>query len=225
MNMIDDLVVFLFEIAERESRKMETSAPTSREGYELEDTISLAVAEFREKKGYTDIAPYPPRYELDFPTLSGQKHQFDMVVRRGDDLIIVLECKRRKGISTKDQLVCFGGKLVDYGLGFRVHNQTVLIRGIFLSTASIPDSSAIYALGSAILPIAPNMPPVQYLLTKIDRSSSLWEPLTELKRLMSIPWPQIIDYAPRRDAREILFSYKQYYALWTKEVEHKDGKS
>jgi len=217
--LIEALIAYLYEIIERESKKLGSQAPTVKAGFKLEDSIALDIAEFCTRNRLDNVTPYPPRYKLDQLTLTGQKHQFDFIIQC-ENTFFVGECKRRKGVSTKDQLLSFGAKLLDYGLGARVHKQNSFYRGIFLSTAKIPDGSATYALGCGIIPITPSFPPIEYLLAKIGKGRPLWRHLNELKKELCIPWPSILDIAnKRRYAYSMLESYKQYYTLWREEAQ------
>jgi len=210
--MTDELVTFLYEAIRKESEKVRVQASTTQEGFALEDSLAVEIAEFCHDRKKGSITPLPPRYELDAPTFSGQKHQFDLTVQDGDNYI-VMECKRRKGIPTRDQILTFTAKVVDYGLGFHVHRYESSIRGLFLSTADIPDGSVAYALGMGIEPVSPNFPPIEYMITTSANEMTLRQRLLEAKGEIVVSWPAIIQ-KERRDTQSILQSYKNHYTLW-----------
>jgi hypothetical protein len=211
--MTDELVTFLYQRISKESEKVRTQTSTTQEGFALEDSLALEIAQFchDRKKGF--ITPYPARCELDAPTFSGQKHQFDLMVRIGTDNHIVAECKRRKGISTRDQILTFGAKVVDYGLGFYVHRCKSSIRGLFLSTADIPDGSIAYALGIGVEPVTPSCPPIEYMVTTSRNDPTVRQRLLEVKDEIVVSWPAIVG-KERHDSRRILQFYKDHYSLW-----------
>ena len=214
--MINELIAFLYERIKNESEKVRTRKPTTREGFELEKTLELAMAQFCHERKATTITIYPARYELDAPTFSGQRHQFDLMVQDGNHYIVA-ECKRRKGTSTRDQILTFCAKLIDYGLGFHVYKYESSIRGVFLSTAAVPDGSVVYALGMGVEPIAVNFPPIEYLLTVIKEGTPLRQKLLDIRKEIAVMWPGIMN-APRRDGHTILESYRNHYALWKEAV-------
>ena len=213
--MTDELIAFLYGKIAKETERVRARRPTTREGFALEKTLELDIAQFCHEKARS-IKPYPARCELDAPTFSGQKHQFDLMFQDADRYVVG-ECKRRKGTSTRDQILTFGAKLIDYGLGFYIHGHESSIRGLFLSTAQIPDGSVIYALGTGIEPVSPNFPPIEYLLTTSKEGTPLRQELIELKKEIAVMWPAIIK-AQRRDVQSILESYRHYQVLWQEEM-------
>jgi hypothetical protein len=218
--LIDELIAFLYESIRKESEKVRSHASTTQQGFALEDSLSLDIAQFCHEKNAASLTCYPPRYELDAPTFSGQVHQFDLMVKDAD-CYVVAECKRRKGIATRDQILTFGAKLIDYGFGFHVHEYDSSIRGLFLSTTDIPDGSVVYALGTGIEPVTPSLPPIEYLLTTAKRDMSLMQKLLELKNELVVTWPSIIK-TQRPHVRGILESYKNHYALWKEAIDSHD---
>ena len=212
-------MAYVYEIIEKESQTLRKTLSASKAGFKLEDSISLKMAEFCNKNRMDYVNVYPPRYELDLPTFSGEKHQFDVVIQH-ENTYFLGESKRRKGkTTTKDQLRCFSAKLMDYGLGADKFRQSTYFRGLFLSTADIPRATAVYAIGCGITLVSPYFPPVEYLLSKLSENSPLRKNLNELKKEISVPWPSILACSnKRRDAHDILESYKQYLALWKEEV-------
>ena len=216
---IENLLAYLFEIVETESKTLRKTISSSKAGFKLEDSICLKIAEFCIKYRMDYVNVYPPRYDLDLPTFSGERHQLDLVIQHNNTYFLG-ESKRREGKgATKDQLRCFSAKLIDYGLGAYKSHLNTFFRGLFLSTDNIPDPTAVYAIGCGITVISPYFPPVEYLLSELDEASMLRKNLNELKKEISVPWPSILECSIlRREAHEILESYKQYLALWKEEV-------
>ena len=88
--IIDKLIVVLFNLL-GEERKVSTRKPSSRESFSFEDRVS--------QKAYEHIRKYsvnvlPPRSTLNYPTVSGLKHQFDGIVMDGNTFYVI-ECKKR----------------------------------------------------------------------------------------------------------------------------------
>jgi hypothetical protein len=210
-HLIDELISFLYDIIKKESEKVHVGKSTSREGFALEKTLELEIAEFCARKKATAITPYPARYELDAPTFSGQKHQFDLTVQY-DHKYIVGECKRRQA-STRDQILTFAAKLIDYGLGFNSRKYQSSIRGLFLSTAMMPEGSVMYALAMGVEPVSLNFAPIEYLVTTSRHDLSLRQKLLSLKMEITTTWPEIL-HLQTRDVRIILESYRNHCALW-----------
>src|SRR5258708_5644155 len=106
------------------------SSGLSLAGHRFEDDAAKAAYEALNRVGVT---PYPPRYQLSLPTLSGLKQQFDVVLPDGPRHYIV-ELKRRSH-SEIEQLYAFVGKLLDYALAARLYSTGHLFTGIFVCTA------------------------------------------------------------------------------------------
>ena len=138
---------------------------------------------------------FQPRYTLRESTFSGVAHQFDIVVRDGE--LTVVECKFREKVGI-DQLFAFVGKLIDY----RRRPQ-----GIFLTTALVVgDEILCYAIAHRITLISTPLPPMEYLLERVQPGSGLAQRLT---LLLAKQW--------EREPGKILAEWKNVYTTFCME--------
>jgi hypothetical protein len=182
--IIDRLIVTLFTLIGDECKA--SAKPSSKEGFSFEDRVS--------KKAYTYIRKYPvtvfpPRSTLNYPTVSGLKHQFDGIVM-DENTFYVIECKKR-GTAVIDQMFSFNAKILDYALkdAFASNFQ---IKGIFLCTAEVNENIRKYALAYGILPIDSKLPPIQVMIDQIHENDKLRSELIELKKLFMVPLPSAL---------------------------------
>ena len=127
----------------------------------------------------SNLGPFPPRYTLRLPTVSGLCHQIDVVVREGSAGYHLIECKLEQSTDVAE-IYALNGKLLDYAFGARVRNQRTQIRGYFLTTSSrVSDGFCKYALAWGISLIAPGCPPPpEYMLAKTKPNTTLHRQLT-----------------------------------------------
>lgn len=182
--IIDKLIVTLFTLLGDE-RKASTK-PSSKEGFSFEDRVS--------KKAYAHIRKYPvtvspPRSTLNYPTVSGLKHQFDEIVMDGNTFYVI-ECKKR-GTAVIDQVFSFNSKILDYALKDAFASD-FRIKGIFLCTAEVNENIRKYALAYGILPIDSTLPPIQVMIDQTHEDDKLRRELIELKKLLMLPLPNAL---------------------------------
>jgi hypothetical protein len=182
--IIDKLIVTLFTLIGDECKA--SAKPSSKEGFSFEDRVS--------KKAYAYIRKYPvtvfpPRSTLNYPTVSGLKHQFDGIVM-DENTFYVIECKKR-GTAVIDQIFSFNSKILDYALkdAFASNFQ---IKGIFLCTAEVNENIRKYALAYGILPIDSKLPPIQVMIDQIHENDKLRSELIELQKLFMVPLPSAL---------------------------------
>lgn len=128
-------------------------SPT-RAGHVFEDRVSQATFSELSAQG---VSVYPPRYMLQaLPTISGLRHQFDVVASTGS-IHYLVECKRRQN-TTLDQLFGFVGKVLDYVLAGLP--RKLEYKAYFASAgAQIHDNHRRYALSFGIIPLSEDLPP------------------------------------------------------------------
>jgi hypothetical protein len=181
---IDKLIVSLFTLICDECKTPIKSS--SKEGFSFEDRVS--------QKAYAHMRKYPvmvlpPRSTLNYPTISGLKHQFDGIVV-DENIFYVIECKKR-GTAVIDQVFSFNSKILDYALKDEFSNN-FQIKGIFLCTAEITDNIRKYAFAYGILPIDSTLPPLQAIIDQIPEKDILRDELVELKRRLMVPLPDAL---------------------------------
>jgi hypothetical protein len=202
--IIDKLIVTLFTLIGDECKA--SIKPSSKEGFSFEDRVS--------KKAYTHIRKYPvtvfpPRSTLNYPTVSGLKHQFDGIVV-DENTFYVIECKKR-GTAVIDQLFSFNSKILDYALkdAFASDFQ---IKGIFLCTAEVNENIRKYALAYGIFPIDSTFPPIQVMIDQIPENDKLRSELIELKKLLMSPLPDALKL--RYNGHELFHRFMICHQKW-----------
>jgi len=131
------------------------------------------------------------RKELELPTFSGLKHQFDVSLP-DNDLYWVIECKRKKSArAEKAQIYAFVAKLLDHTFGLKSNNLHYKIKGVFVSSAKLTDPGRLFALSFGVIPIDPTLPPIEYLLTKA-KTKALRVELEILKEKFSHTLPNLL---------------------------------
>jgi hypothetical protein len=201
---IDAAIVFLFNLI-REEGKRGLKESRVRAGFTLEDVVSQKAYECI--RGYPGIAVLPPRSTLNYPTVSGLTHQFDVAIRE-NNTFYVIECKRR-GIASIDQIFSFNAKILDYAFKDSF-NKCFSIKGVFLSTAELTDNARKYALAYGIIPIDPSLPPIQFMLNRVKEKDTLYQELVEFKSVLMLPQPS----KSRSDTHEFLNNYTIYHEKW-----------
>lgn len=156
---------------------------SSREGFSFEDRVSQRVYDYIRKY---PVSVFPPRSTLNYPTVSGLRHQFDGIVKEGNTFFVI-ECKRR-GVALIDQVFSFNSKILDYALkdSFSTNFQ---IKGIFLCTAEITENIRKYALAYGIIPIDLTVPPIEFMLDKTREGDEIRKELIIMKKLLALPQP------------------------------------
>jgi hypothetical protein len=203
-SMIDRTIVLLFNLITKEG-KPGLGEPRVRAGFALEEMVSQKAYECI--RGYPGIAVLPPRSTLNYPTVSGLAHQFDVVMRESNTFYVI-ECKRR-GIASIDQIFSFNAKILDYAFKDSF-NKNFSIKGVFLSTAKLTDNARKYALAHGIIPIDPSLPPIQFMIDRVKEEDTLYQELVGFKRVLMLPQP----FMSRSDTHEFLNNYTIYYEKW-----------
>lgn len=203
--MIDRVIITLYDVLSEES-KVKTRKSAVKAGFSFEDRVSEKAYECI--RGYP-ISVFPPRSTLNYPTLSGLKHQFDGIVSESNTFYVI-ECKKR-GITVIDQVFSFNSKILDYALE-EEFTKDFQIKGIFLCTARINDNIRKYALAHRILPLDSRLPPIQVMINKTERNDRLRQELEELKQLVMLP--QLIALKSRVNIHELFQRYMINYQKW-----------
>lgn len=203
--MIDKLIVALYDLLVEEKKTL-TRKPSSKEGFSFEDRVSRKVYERIRKY---PVSVFPPRSTLNYPTVSGLRHQFDGIVSEGNTFFVI-ECKRR-GVALIDQVFSFNSKILDYALEDSFSSD-FQIKGIFLCTAKITENIRKYALAYGILPVDPMLPPIEFMLNRTKEGDEIRQELIKMKKLLSLPQPIVLE--SRRNGHELFQRFMICYQKW-----------
>jgi len=130
------------------------------------------------------------RKELELPSFTGQKHQFDITIPDGN-LYWTIECKREQQVE-KAQAYAFVAKILDHALGVKLFHSNCELRGIFVSQTRLKETIRKYLLCFGVLPMDPNLPPIEYLLERTG-TKSLRDELKMLKSQLSLSLPSLLE--------------------------------
>jgi len=202
--IIDKLIVALYDLLVEEAKSAKEAS--SKEGYYFEERVSHRAYECIRKY---PVSVLPPRSTLNYPTVSGLRHQFDGIIIDGNTFFVI-ECKRR-GLALIDQAFSFNSKILDYALNASF-SRGFQIKGIFLCTARITENIRKYALAYGILPIDSILPPVELMIDKTHRADAMRGELIEMKKLLSLPQPAAL--RSHRDGHELLQRFMICYQKW-----------
>jgi hypothetical protein len=159
--------IVLFQALE-DIKALELPPGISSSGKKFEDFMVQQLHETLRQQGMVRV--FPPRYTLHEPTYSGLAHQFDIVIR--ETTLTVIECKFRKRTNIAE-LFAFVGKLRDY---------RELPRAIFVTTAgNVHDEVFRYAIAHHIPVVCSCLPPVEYMIHRVKKSTDLARRLTRLQ--------------------------------------------
>lgn len=189
-----------------EETKAFAKEATSKEGFSFENRVSHRAYECIRKY---PVSVLPPRSTLNYPTVSGLRHQFDGIVMDGNTFFVI-ECKRR-GVALIDQVFSFNSKILDYALKDSFSSD-FRIKGIFLCTAKITQNIRKYALAYGILPMDAALPPIEVMLSKTKASDRIREELIEMKRVLALPQPTALN--SRWNCHELFQRYMICYQKW-----------
>lgn len=187
----------------------------TRAGHLFEDVTAQKIYSHARSLG---LRPNPPRHTLNYPTFSGDSYQFDASFSLGDD-IYVIECKRTK-MPAKVHIHYFNSQIFDYLLGAKIRKQNLLMKGIFLSTVKVRESSMIYAIANGITVIDPVSPPMEYMVSTLKEGSVLSKAMKEL--LDKLPDSSSIldfDRVRRWSASDLFKEYRFLCKRWRDELE------
>jgi len=211
--MIDRIIIALYDLVVRASQR-EPKESATVEGFRFEEETAKTIYELiRGLNLGVDVLPY--RSYLSYPTFSGLKHQFDDMFRDRRNIYLV-ECKKRE-FTPIDQILSFNSKIVDYALGTKLFNVNLEMKGIFFSTSRLTDNALQYSFGFGLIPIEPSTPPIEYMISKIERTSPLKKRLEELNKEISATHPATLFSEKPRNAKEMLKRYRYYLQLWSRE--------
>lgn len=202
----------LFKLACEQARlpRMGRSAQASIQGHRFEDTAAKAAYEALVHVGVT---PRQPRHTLALPTVSGLRHQFDIVVPDGSRWFTI-ELKHRSSAQI-EQLYAFVAKLLDYALAARLHGTGHEFTGVFVSTAPrLNDHFRQFALAYGVVAIAPDLPPCQ-VLEECPQDESVRRDAVDLARRIEAPLPTVaIQPARRAEAALLVQEWQALAQRW-----------
>lgn len=207
------LASILWELLEE--RRVQSLSKDGSAGHEFEDLTVEKVYTACHRLG--TLRPFPPRYTLELPTVSGLYHQIDVVVREGSSGYHLVECKFKQSANIAE-LYAFNGKILDYAFGAQARDRKTWFRGYFLTTSlSVSKSFYKYALAWGITFIAPGCPPPpEHMLSKTKPNTALHRRLTRLvERAADI---SLAEFATRpREADKLVAEWCACYQHWGRE--------
>ena len=139
-------------------------------GPKFENEVSESIYDIAQQHGFN---PNAPRYTLELPTRSENKHQFDASFTN-NNIYYLVECKNTK-IAAKDYVYYFNSKILDYVYT----NPEYVFKGLFLCTVPIPHSAWRYSIAYGLRLLDPESPPPEYMIETCKNNPSLE---TALKR-------------------------------------------
>jgi hypothetical protein len=157
---IGEILKSLYILSIKKRHTKEGSRPI--DGHKFEDETSQQIYNLAQKQG---LEPNPPRMTLQYPTVSGNQHQFDASFRIGN-CIFVIECKNTK-TAAKDYVYYFNAKILDYLLA-EPDGKELMIRGIFLCLVPLIKSAWLYSLAYGMRVVDPISPPIEYMIDETD---------------------------------------------------------
>jgi hypothetical protein len=178
-----------------------------KEGYEFEEKVSHKIYVTAKSLG---IDTFPPRYSPTLPTLSGNKYQIDASFLDHNTHYFI-ECKRRE-FSDNEHVYYFNGKILDYKLAATLPGS---VKGVFLSTASVDDSSKAYAITYGMTIIDPESPSIEQMIASAPNGSKLRQALLlhEEKKLRARARIELVK-KPDFTSRDLLKEYKFLVRRW-----------
>jgi len=114
----------------------------------------------------------------------------------------------------------FNSQILDYLFGAKMRKDNLIMKGIFLSTVKVRESSMIYAIANGITVIDPVSPPLEYMVSTLKDGSVLSK---AMKQLLD-KWPDsssILDFdrVRRWSASSLLKEYRFLCKRWRDEFE------
>ncbi len=142
-----------------------------RAGHSFEDATAKSVYTYGRECG---LEAFLPRHTMNIPTLSGNSYQFDASFSH-EQTVYVVECKRRQ-LSAAEHVPYFVSKVLDHSIAIRGKGSR--IRGIFLSSVEVGQSSMQFGFAFGLKIINPEYPPLEELFFRCHGK----EPLTRAIR-------------------------------------------
>lgn len=204
---LNQIIGALYGFAKEESKLLKDGSP-SKQGYDFEDRASRKIHDIVQGYGVTKR---PPRTELEYPSFSGIKHPFDNHFVH-ENVLYPIECK-----STAHQiehLYAFNGKILDHALGLRIHNISLRMRGIFLSTTALGQSARAYSFAYGMVPIDPVVAPVEYMIQTVNDDDDLKQQLVELQNSVTVYAPDFLDSPESRNGLKLEQIFSHFYRDW-----------
>jgi len=204
--MMRNIISALYEFTKEEGKRGIRSS--GKGGHELEDRTANKIYDLI--RGY-GIRVLPPRSPLEYPSLSGIKHQIDNCMIDGKTIYLI-ECK--SGVHKIDHLYSFNSKIVDHALGLEVGALDLSIKGIFLSTSEIGKNSRAFSFTYGIIPVDPFVPPLEYMVSRVPEGDRLREDLLRLEKRVAVSMPAILRSREVRDGKKIAEEFMDRYQDW-----------
>ena len=173
-------------------------------GPKFEDEVSEHIYDVAIELGYQ---PNKPRYTLDLPTRSNNKHQFDASFTSKDTYYLV-ECKNTQ-TAAMDYVYYFNSKILDYSHS----NPELSFKGLFLCAVPIPDSAWRYSIAYGLRLLDPDSPPPEYMIRTCKDEPQL---ATALKRHLE-KLEEAAEYGWKDDpgtASRLFDEYRYYVTRW-----------
>jgi hypothetical protein len=205
--VLNQIVGTLYRFAKEESRLEKEGTPSKR-GFDFEDKVSRRIHELVSGFG---VIVRPPRSELEYPSFSGIRHPFDNMFFH-EKIIYPIECKATT--HQIEHLYAFNGKILDHAIGLKTNHIERQIRGIFLSTMPLGRSARAFAFAYGIIPIDPELPPVEHMIESVRDDDSLKDELRKLSTKTTAYMPNILEAHERRDGVKLEEMFSHLYRDW-----------
>src|SRR2546426_10243230 len=161
---LDPVYRELYALTKEEESRPNTGSRIQA-GHSFEDeTFQAVYSRARE----CDLKALPPRQKLDLPTASGNQYQFDATFTHGGTFYL-LECKRRQ-ITAMEHVYYFASKVMDHRLALRTNGPR--LKGIFLSSVEVGQSSLRFGFGFGLTIIDPKNPPLCELYARTSEKNA-----------------------------------------------------
>ncbi|HEY4699245.1 MAG TPA: hypothetical protein VIH27_02590 [Nitrososphaerales archaeon] len=202
-----------------EESHLEATLGPSTTGHQFEGKVAANLRKYQ-----PPLSDIENRRYLPYPTYSGMRHQYDCIFKL-DGIIYVIECKRQSQDASKNQIYYFNSLITDHILGIKADKLTNELRGIFVSTTDLDDNSMIYATTNGIRIVTPKMPPLEYMLGKVEGNRYLKKNIEHLLSVIMVKSPLFSDSIMRRDPlpATIHEEYMSILVEWRETIEAGSG--
>jgi len=177
----------------------------SGKGRKFEDETAEQIYAVAYELGFQ---PNPPRFTLELPTISGNRHQFDASFRH-EDTYYLIECKNTK-TAAKDYVYYFYSRILDH---IFASNDGSKFKGVFICAVEVPDSAWRYSIAYGVRVLDPVSPPLEYMIKTSEKHPKLQKAMSNyLEKTESISFNNwdLLDPDPDR----LLDEYRYFCTRW-----------
>lgn len=177
----------------------------SGKGRKFEDEIAEQIYAVAYEIGFQ---PNPPRFTLELPTISGNRHQFDASFRH-EDTYYLIECKNTK-TAAKDYVYYFYSRILDH---IFASNDGSKFKGIFICAVEVPDSAWRYSIAYGLRVLDPSSPPVEYMIKTCTGDLNLQKAISSYLDKIDLMSLNNFDLL-NSDPKQLLEEYRYYCSRW-----------